>query len=141
MNKIEVIETYDTWEVHSPSTTLKVPALAVTKNFHAFKRGVRFSRGNLYLRDLFQCQYCAETFEYHELTIDHVIPRAKSGKTSWTNCVSSCHDCNTRKQDKLIKPIREPFKPDYWELAARRKNIEYNIKHPSWIPYLTEPES
>ena len=54
MDKIKIIEYYDNWEVHSPSMTLKVPALAVTKDFHAFKRGVRFSRTNMYLRDLYQ---------------------------------------------------------------------------------------
>ena len=112
MEKIKVLEWYADWEVHSPSTTLKVPALAITRDYHNFQKGVRFSRSNLYLRDLFQCQYCAETFDYHELNIDHVQPMSKGGKTNWENCVTSCIPCNSRKQNFFKKPIREPFKPD-----------------------------
>jgi 5-methylcytosine-specific restriction endonuclease McrA len=136
MEKIKVLEWYDDWEVHSPSTTLKVPALAITRDYHAFQKGVRFSRSNLYLRDLFQCQYCAETFDYHELNIDHVHPMSKGGKTNWENCVTSCIPCNSRKQNFYRKPIREPFKPDYWTLTNRRKRMHYDLKHPSWADYI-----
>ena len=136
IDKIKVLEYYDDWQVHSPSTTLNVPALAITRDYHAFQKGVRFSRSNLYLRDLFQCQYCAETFDYHELNIDHVHPISKGGKTTWENCVTSCVPCNSRKKSKLIKPIREPFKPDYWTLTARRKKYHYDLKHPSWRDYI-----
>lgn len=137
MERIEIIEYYDDWVVHSPSTTLMVPALAITKDYHAFKKGVRFSRQNMYLRDLYQCQYCSDTLDHHELTIDHVIPRAKGGKTNWENCVAACVPCNQKKKDNYQKPLREPFKPDYWQLSARRKGHTLDIKHPSWIPYLT----
>ena len=137
MERIEIIEYYEDWVVHSPSTTLMVPALAITKDYHAFKKGVRFSRVNMYLRDLYQCQYCAEICDHHELTIDHVIPRAKGGKTNWENCVAACVPCNQEKKDNYQKPIREPFKPDYWHLSARRKSHNYEIKHPSWVPFLT----
>lgn len=114
-----------------------VPALAITKDYHAFKKGVRFSRVNMYLRDLYQCQYCGETCDHHELTIDHVRPRSKGGKTNWENCVAACVPCNQEKKDNYQKPIREPFKPDYWQLSARRKNHNYEIKHPSWVPFLS----
>jgi hypothetical protein len=36
MEKIKVLEWYADWEVHSPSTTLKVPALAITRDYHNF---------------------------------------------------------------------------------------------------------
>jgi 5-methylcytosine-specific restriction endonuclease McrA len=137
MERIEIIEYYDDWVVHSPSITLMVPALAITKDYHAFKKGIRFSRQNMYLRDLYQCQYCSDTFDHQELTIDHVIPRAKGGKTNWENCVAACVPCNQKKKDNYQKPLREPFKPDYWQLSSRRKGHTMDIKHPSWIPYLT----
>jgi len=81
MDKIKVLEYYDDWQVHSPSITMNVPALAITKDYHAFQKGVRFSRSNMYLRDLFLCQYCSGTFDDHELNIDHVQPLSKGGKT------------------------------------------------------------
>ena len=136
LNRIKVVEFYDDWEIHSPGKTWKVPALAITKDYHGFKRGVRFSRANLFLRDLYQCQYCAETFDHFELTIDHVMPRAKGGKTRWENCVSACVPCNSNKKDKIIKPIREPFRPDYWHLSNMVNRDKYTIRHPSWEPFI-----
>jgi 5-methylcytosine-specific restriction endonuclease McrA len=136
MNKIRVIEVYDDWQIHSPGRTWSVPALAITRDYQAFKKGVRFSRQNLYLRDLFQCQYCADTFEAHDLNIDHVRPLSLGGKTNWENCVTSCLDCNSIKGNRLQKPIREPFKPDYWHLSARRKQFGFDVRHPSWEPFL-----
>jgi 5-methylcytosine-specific restriction endonuclease McrA len=136
MGRISVLEYYDDWEIHSPSLTMNVPALAITKDYHSFSKGIRFSRQNLYIRDLFQCQYCGETFEPYDLNIDHVIPLSKGGKTNWENCATSCKKCNHNKGNKLIKPIREPFRPDYWTLTARRKQFNYNIKHKSWLDYV-----
>jgi 5-methylcytosine-specific restriction endonuclease McrA len=136
MDRIKILEYYDDWEIHSPSTTMFVPALAITKDYHSFNKGVRFSRQNLYLRDLFQCQYCAETFEPHDLNIDHVKPLSKGGTTNWENCVTSCVPCNSRKGNMFKRPLREPFRPDYWTLTARRKQFHYDMKHPSWRDYI-----
>ena len=67
MGRITILEEYENWKVHSPSTTINVPALAITKEYMKYKKGVRFSRKNLYLRDLYQCQYCGDTFDAHQL--------------------------------------------------------------------------
>lgn len=136
IDKIEVLSYYDDWEVHSPSTTFKVPALAVTKNYYNFNKKLLFNRKNLFLRDLFHCQYCGESFEVSNLTIDHVIPKVKGGKTSWENCVTACVDCNLAKEDKIMKPLSLPFKPEFRHLLEKRKKQKYEIKHPSWQPYL-----
>lgn len=139
LGRITVLESYDDWEVHSPSMTMQVPALAITKDYMKYKRSVRFSRKNLYLRDLFQCQYCSDTFDPDELTIDHVVPVSKGGKTTWENCVAACQDCNFSKGDKIIPPKRLPFKPEYWHLIGNgTDHLKYNIKHPSWIPYIQD---
>jgi hypothetical protein len=29
-----------------------------------------------------------------------------------------------------------PYQPDYWELVNKRKELEIDIKHPSWQDYL-----
>ena len=110
--------------------------MAVTKNYFTKKRNVRFSRANMYLRDLYQCQYCADTFSHDELTIDHVIPRAMGGVTSWENCVTACKPCNSDKGHKLRKPIRMPFKPSYHSLIKTWKDRPFHVGHPSWLNYL-----
>jgi len=36
----------------------------------------------------------------------------------------------------LIKPKRIPYRPDYYELANNRKQLEFDIRHPSWSNWL-----
>ncbi|MCC7176544.1 MAG: HNH endonuclease [Bryobacterales bacterium] len=55
------------------------------------------SRKNILLRDRFTCQYCQKTLPSTELTLDHVIPRSRSGESAWENLVACCHACNNRK--------------------------------------------
>ena len=40
------------------------------------------------------------TFNSAELTLDHVIPRSRSGETTWENLVACCHPCNNRKGNR-----------------------------------------
>jgi len=60
---------------------------------------VSFSRRNVYRRDGFRCAYCGSAPRSAELTIDHVRPRSRGGRTSWENCVTACMRCNARKAD------------------------------------------
>ena len=46
------------------------------------------------------CYHCEGRFKPTELTLDHLIPIARGGKSSKTNCVPSCKDCNTKKGAK-----------------------------------------
>ena len=138
LEKIQVIEWYDDWNIHSSNLTMHVPAVVVTKSsFRRQKAGkMKFNRHNLFLRDLFTCQYCNDTFPGKHLTIDHVIPISKGGRTDWENCVTSCYQCNSKKSDKLWKPAKQPFSPDYWKLANSVRRSYQHIRHPSWIDYI-----
>lgn len=137
LGRINVIETYPDWIIHSEKLAINVPSVAVTKEYFNFKRKVNFSRHNMYLRDLFQCQYCEDTFDFCDLTIDHVTPVSQGGKTEWTNCVTSCKPCNFKKADKhLMKPLRKPYQPDYWALVAAWKHVPFTAKDPKWNKYL-----
>jgi 5-methylcytosine-specific restriction endonuclease McrA len=55
------------------------------------------SRKNILMRDRFTCQYCLRALPSGELTLDHVVPRSRSGESAWENLVACCHDCNNRK--------------------------------------------
>lgn len=72
-------------------------------------RGVVLTRQNVFKRDRFACQYCGSA---KTLTLDHIIPRSKGGKTSWANLVTACQPCNTRKGDRT---------PDQANLTLRSK--------------------
>jgi len=101
-----VLVEYEDRLVRSPSLTVRVPAVMVLKRFRRHLPGVRFSRPNIYSRDDYECQYCGASMRRGEvslrdLTFDHVLPRSRGGKMSWTNIVTSCGPCNRSKGNRL----------------------------------------
>jgi len=132
-DKCDVLEWYDDWLVRSPSWETKVPAVIMMKQYIKSKSEVRFSKSNLYLRDQYKCQYCGNDFSRSHLTMDHVVPTSRGGKTEWTNIVAACNPCNSTKGNRMdLKPKYKPYRPGYWELVRKRKQMEFTIKHPSW---------
>ena len=84
--------------IGTPSGAVRVPRVVVLVAYDRLpKRHVRFSRINLMARDDFQCQYCGEKPARSELNLDHVVPRALGGRSTWENVVTSCVECNRRK--------------------------------------------
>jgi 5-methylcytosine-specific restriction endonuclease McrA len=49
------------------------------------------------------CHYCNGTFPPDELTMDHLVPVTRGGKSTPGNVVPACRDCNSRK--KYLLPI------------------------------------
>ncbi len=47
------------------------------------------------------CHYCGRNFTPRLLTMDHIVPIARGGKTTKGNVVPCCKDCNTRKKSML----------------------------------------
>lgn len=43
------------------------------------------------------CHHCGGKFPKHELTMDHLLPLARGGKTTKSNVVASCHACNASR--------------------------------------------
>ena len=116
-----------------------VPAILKLNGYaprHVKKK--RYNRLGVFKRDNCVCQYCYKTFKIEELTIDHVLPRALGGKTTWENCVTCCNSCNNRKADKTpqmanMKLLKKPYVPNItiWH--------EFNLigeKHDDWNLYI-----
>lgn len=86
--------------IKTPSTPIEKPEIIILKEYGGVPfRQVNFTRRNLYKRDSYTCQYCLIGFMPNELTIDHVVPRSRGGTNDWSNCVTSCEDCNSKKAD------------------------------------------
>jgi 5-methylcytosine-specific restriction protein A len=49
------------------------------------------------------CFYCGNVFKPNELTMDHIVPLARGGKSTKDNLVACCKECNNRK--KTLLPI------------------------------------
>ncbi|MCY4513492.1 MAG: HNH endonuclease [Bdellovibrionales bacterium] len=47
------------------------------------------------------CHHCGQTFPPEDLTMDHLVPLARGGRTGKNNVVVSCRPCNTKKSYKL----------------------------------------
>jgi len=47
------------------------------------------------------CWYCGQKVGFHNLTMDHVIPLARGGRSTKDNLVPSCKECNTKKKSSL----------------------------------------
>ena len=92
----------------------------------------------LYKRDRFTCQYCGIQPGSEELTVDHVLPRSRSGTSTWENCVLACVDCNHRKADRTPDeagmPLRKlPIKPAWNPFYSRQA-----LRIESWSRFLSE---
>ena len=53
------------------------------------------------------CYYCNNKFTPKELTMDHVIPIARGGRTERSNVVPCCKECNTKKKQLLPTEWKE----------------------------------
>jgi 5-methylcytosine-specific restriction endonuclease McrA len=51
------------------------------------------------------CGYCGRSVGQRQLTMDHVVPVARGGRSVRGNVVASCKECNTRK--KLLTPAEQ----------------------------------
>lgn len=45
-----------------------------------------------------QCYYCEKKVDKEEVTMDHKVPLARGGKSTKSNIVLACKDCNTKKK-------------------------------------------
>ncbi len=116
VGKADLVEHYDD-EIRSTSMTMFMPAVVrLTRGLKYRKKSIKFSRLNVMMRDGFSCQYCGTEMKMRDLTYDHVLPRARGGKTTWTNIVTACRDCNEQKADRTPKEagmplLKKPIKP------------------------------
>ncbi|MCX6124298.1 MAG: HNH endonuclease [Proteobacteria bacterium] len=137
--KAEVVAEYDQL-IRSVSQIFKMPSVVRLKKYvRTFKRTInaRCTRRNVLMRDSNTCQYCGQLCSNSTVTIDHVIPRSRGGKTTWENVVAACHPCNRKKADRAPEEsnlilARKPRRPSWVDLLDRshRELLE------SWMPFL-----
>lgn len=97
VGKVEVVSEHE-WPIRTISCCFPAPAVVrLLRTVKVRPTYVRFSRDNVYLRDGHRCQYCGTACRHDELTLDHVVPRCRGGKTTWKNIVTACVRCNRRK--------------------------------------------
>jgi 5-methylcytosine-specific restriction endonuclease McrA len=85
-----------------------------------YAAGPAWSRPGVMARDDHRCGYCGG----HATTVDHIVPRSRGGRNTWTNTVAACGGCNQRKGDRTPAEARMPLRvtptaPTWAALAQR----------------------
>ena len=60
-------------------------------------------RFSIYKKDGYRCRKCGVSVRYAQLEIDHIIPIAKGGKSTYNNLQTLCHECNVRKGTDIVR--------------------------------------
>ncbi len=115
---------------------IKIPAvMKLIKLIRAlYRTRIPFTKKNVVVRDGFKCTYCGT--EKEKLTIDHIIPISRGGKTIFENCVSSCKQCNNKKGARTPReagmfPKVKAYQPtisEFLRLKVRKLGINDVLK-------------
>ncbi|MEM6620393.1 MAG: HNH endonuclease [Pseudomonadota bacterium] len=137
LDRVTILAEYDR-TVHSPSTEIRIPSVIVLRDYVKPAKTTAFTRFNLFLRDEFTCQYCGAK---GDMTFDHVVPRARGGKTTWENVVAACGPCNLKKGSRSLKQVgfrlrRTPVQPTANQLLNAGRKFPPNYLHESWMDFL-----
>jgi 5-methylcytosine-specific restriction endonuclease McrA len=62
----------------------------------------RFSRQDVFIRDLGRCAYCAERLDPQTWHLDHVTPLNRGGAHTLDNVVAACRFCNLSKGPRTL---------------------------------------
>ena len=118
-----------TWELYIPKVIRLVKLVR-----SVYKTRVPYSKKNVIYRDKYTCQYCG--IKEKKMTIDHVVPSSKGGKSSFENCVASCKACNSRKGNRLCTQIKmfpkvkayQPTISEFLSMKLRNLGIDQTLK-------------
>lgn len=135
LNKAELLTKVAQESLRTVTKQFPMPSVIKLRNYvHIPYKGVVLTRQNIFKRDGFECKYCGNE---EDLTIDHIIPRSKNGKSTWKNLVTACKSCNSIKGDYTpeeagMNLMAEPFKPSYVLFLRDFSGYKYD----EWVPFL-----
>jgi 5-methylcytosine-specific restriction endonuclease McrA len=137
LDRVNIVSEYDRC-VRSTSLEMRLPSVVSLKTYVKPALYPAFTRFNVFLRDRFVCQYCGCK---HDLTFDHLVPRARGGMTRWDNVTTACSPCNLRKGSDMpekagMRPMQHPYRPTVFELHRNGRLFPPNYLHESWMDYL-----
>lgn len=138
-DKVEVVSNWDDF-ISYGSGRIMHPSILRLKN--PIKRNYynsNFSRKAVVKRDKSSCQYCGKVLNAASVTIDHVLPRAQGGTTTFINCVVACQSCNNKKAAQTPEQagmvlLKKPRHPAFTSLKYAVDNYEY--WHKDWDDFL-----
>lgn len=125
--------------VNTSSKKIRIPTIIILCKFDKVPIiRPHFTFNNLWQRDKGICQYTGKPLTPNTGNIDHVIPRSRGGKSTWTNCVLCHREVNSMKADRTpaeagLKLIATPKEPAMLPISVHIKNT-HQIKE--WKQFL-----
>jgi 5-methylcytosine-specific restriction endonuclease McrA len=116
--------------VHTVRGPIRVPTVIVAVNFAKVPRKrPKLCARTIRERDGNRCQYTGRALRPDEGSLDHVLPRSRSGKDTWENLVWSSKDVNARKGNRLpheagLKLLSAPRAPREMPVTALIRNAQ-----------------
>ena len=136
LRKAELVSDNPKLNIRTINSTFPWPSVIRLKSYIKVPyKNINLTRKNILRRDNHKCAYCGRgdlTF-----TIDHVVPKSKSGKDTWDNLVTACLPCNNKKGNRTPDEANmqlkiKPHKPNYIMFILNSvSRIDEN-----WRPYL-----
>lgn len=125
--------------ISTANRQIRTPTIVTLAEFDRVPEvDVKFSKEALWRRQNGRDMYTGEELEWKECNIDHRIPRAKGGQTTFENCGLTTIENNAKKGDKLehevglklVLPLTKPSKLlSSWRLKP-------DPAYPEWDPFL-----
>ncbi|MDH5474771.1 MAG: HNH endonuclease [Cyclobacteriaceae bacterium] len=134
LGKSELVHEVKGKQLRTVSKAFAMPlVIRLLKYIHIPYKTVSLTRLNVFKRDSFTCQYCEKK---EHLTLDHVLPKSKGGRSTWNNLVTACSRCNSRKGNNTptevgMRLINMPFRPSYTSFLLHFSGFVSE----EWLPY------
>jgi 5-methylcytosine-specific restriction endonuclease McrA len=138
--KAEVVEPVEGKFFQTIGLAFPVPSvIRLLEMVYFKKKPVSFTRRRVFIRDKFTCQYCAT--KGVKMTIDHVQPQSRGGKSNWENTVAACIPCNKKKADKSLSECGmtlrlRPKQPSFFQFLRSSSALADPKRLARWGTYL-----
>lgn len=95
------------------------------KGGRKFDPDAKIANSLVHIRDNYTCQYCGKSVPKSLATVDHILPRSRGGRSSWSNLCTACQKCNNKKGDMTPQEagMTVPVIPS-WESVNRTKRLQ-----------------
>jgi 5-methylcytosine-specific restriction endonuclease McrA len=137
------VEEYEAGRVlRSTRAEFQVPSVVRLRRYVNVRRRRQtagMKRLRIFVRDRFRCQYCGERRAANELTLDHITPRSREGRSTPENLATACVRCNTRKGSRTPEEARMPLLTTQTALRVGLDEVllcHYAESRPEWRKYL-----
>src|SRR5262249_50779933 len=123
----ETLEIYKGVRIRSPRFVFDAPSVIRFTHYIdiPFPQKRVTHRHRILSRGRYGCQYCGRRGTAFDLTLDHILPKSRGGRTLAENLVTSCQACNNRKSDRTPEEARMP-------LLTNPAALYYGLERAAW---------